>query len=212
MKNQLILSLPKLSKKLNLTVIQNPVDFGDIKSKSKENIGRLKDKRYLVAAGRLVPAKGFDILIDAFHNISGQFHDLELIILGAGKDKENLEQKRNLLGMENIITFPGYVTNVYPYFKEADACVLSSRIEGFPNVLLQMMSQNTKAVATLSAGDIENIPGIFTCKPGNPEELSAAIKNCLLSNTDVNRSVFDDYLKGRTQEMFYSKIMEQIKS
>tara|TARA_R100001369_G_scaffold85726_1_gene119629 strand:- start:1909 stop:3012 length:1104 start_codon:yes stop_codon:yes gene_type:complete len=210
MKSQLISALPNLTKKLKLIVIPNPVDFSDIKLKSQESIEGLKTKRYLVAAGRLVPAKGFDILIDAFEIISNQFSDLELIILGAGKDLEFLKQKRNLLGLEKKISFPGYVSNVYPYFKEAEACVLSSRIEGFPNVLLQMMSQNTKAVATLSAGDIDKIPGIFTCNPDNISGLSMAIKNCLLHNTNENRGIFDKYLDGRTQEAFYTNIMHQI--
>lgn len=211
MKNKLISALPKLTKKINLAVVPNPIDFLDIEYKTKEIVPGLKDKSYLVAAGRLVPAKGFDILIDAFKNISNKFPDMELIILGEGRDKEILEHKSKVLGLENRISFPGYVSNVYPFFKEAEACIVSSRIEGFPNVLLQMMSQNTKAICTLSAGGIENIEGIFTCIPNNSIELENTITNCLNSETDKNRNVFDEYLKKRTQDAFYNNIMNHVK-
>jgi glycosyltransferase involved in cell wall biosynthesis len=210
MKLQLITALPKLFEGINVEVIPNPIDFQDIKTKAKETIESLNDREYLVAAGRLVPAKGFDILINAFYKISQMNPNLELIILGAGKDQKKLEDLRDTLELKNKISFPGYVSNVYPYFKEAKACVLSSRIEGFPNVLLQMMSQNTKAVATLSAGDIDNIPGIFTCPPNDKEALCDSILECLGSNTDQNRSIFDTYLKGRTQDSFYTEIISNI--
>ncbi|MET6991010.1 glycosyltransferase [Sediminicola arcticus] len=210
MKTQLVTALPKLFEGIKVQVIPNPIDFLEIETKAKVTIKALKNKKYLVAAGRLVPAKGFDILIEAFNKVSLKIPDLELIILGAGKDQKKLEEIRDSLGLEDKITFPGYVPNVYPYFKEAEACILSSRIEGFPNVLLQMMSQNTKAVATLSAGGIEDIPGIFKCAPNNIEELSHAIIDCLQNNTEKNRSIFDGYLQGRTQDSFYKAIISNI--
>ena len=203
MKDQLVNALPALTKNLNLRVIPNPINFTDISIKSKEIITWTEGKNYLVAAGRLVPAKGFDLLIDSFHVLSSNHPDLLLMILGAGRDKDKLIQQCDKLGLQDKVFFPGYVSNVYPYFRDARACVLSSRIEGFPNVLLQMMSQNTKVVATLSAGDIDKIPGIFTCIPNSTEVLTKAIEDCLRTDTTQNRILFDNYLSQRTQESFY---------
>src|SRR5690606_21926313 len=88
-------------------------------------------------------------------------------------------------------------------------CVMSSRIEGFPNVLLQMMSQNNKVVSTLSAGGIKEMDGIFTCKTNDVTSLSHTIIECLKSNTDENRYIFDKELKKRTIDTFANEISLQ---
>ncbi len=203
MKQQLRKSLPKLTSKLNLHVIPNPFNFEDIATKSEDILPELRDKKFLVAAGRLAPAKGFDMLIDAFYEINQTRPDLNLVILGEGKDRELLQNKVQQLNLEEKVTLPGYVQNVYSYFKVAEVCVLSSRIEGFPNVLLQMMSQNTKIVATLSAGGIDEIPGLFTCPIENINLLREAIETALDSPSENNAPVFEALLKQRTLAGFY---------
>ncbi|MEA1787683.1 glycosyltransferase [Arenibacter sp. GZD96] len=207
MKEQLLKALPRLGKHLHIQVIPNPFNFMDSTTKIGELLPEYTGKRFLVAAGRLAPAKGFDLLIDAFHEIQKEHQDLHLIILGEGKDRELLMTKIRQLNLEGKIHMPGYVTNVYPYFKAAACCVLSSRIEGFPNVLLQMMSQNTKIVATLSAGDIDNIPGLFTCPTHDTAKLTATILVALGTDTEGNKPVFKRFLKERTQEGFYNSIL-----
>lgn len=210
MKNQLVSALPKLSKHLNLKTIPNPFNFDDIQQKSGDILPEFKNVKFLVAAGRLAPAKGFDILIDTFAEIRKNHSHLELIILGEGSDRQLLEKKAKRMGLEKSVHMPGYVQNVYAYFKKAEVCVLSSRIEGFPNVLLQMMSQNTKIVATLSAGGIEEIPGIFTCPTEDILKLKESIEQALKNVSAGNRAVFDAFLKVRTQTSFYQKILEYL--
>ena len=56
-------------------------------------------------------------------------------ILGDGRDKEILLEMKQNLGLENVI-FHGIQKNPYPFLKYADLFILSSRYEGFPNVLL----------------------------------------------------------------------------
>ncbi len=210
MKNQLVSALPKLSKHLNLKTIPNPFNFEDIQQKSSDILPEFKNVKFLVAAGRLAPAKGFDILIDTFAEIRKNHSHLELIILGEGSDRQLLGKQAKRLGLEKSVHMPGYVDNVYAYFKNAEVCVLSSRIEGFPNVLLQMMSQNTKIVATLSAGGIEEIPGIFTCPTEDVPKLKESIEQALKTVLTGNRAVFDAFLKVRTQTSFYQKILEYL--
>ncbi|TLP70592.1 glycosyltransferase [Maribacter sp. ACAM166] len=210
MKQQLIQALPKLTLKLNLQVIPNPFDFEDIFKKSGDILPELRHKKFLVAAGRLAPAKGFDILIDAFYEISQNHRDMYLVILGEGRDRELLQNKIKQLNLEHKIYMPGYVQNVYSYFKEAKVCVLSSRIEGFPNVLLQMMSQNNNVVATLSAGGINEIPNLKTCETNSVEELRIAINDILTKGTSANRILFDDYLSNRTLSSFNNTIFKNL--
>lgn len=179
MKRQLKTSLPALTKQLNIQTIPNPFNFKDIQAHKAKIDAKFQSKQFIVAAGRLAPAKGFDILIEAFHEISMQNTDIDLIILGEGAEREHLTQQINNLNLNNRVHMPGYVNNVYSYFDKARACVLSSRIEGFPNVLLQMMSQNTCVIATLSAGGIDEIPNIYTCPTEDKEALKIQISEGL---------------------------------
>ncbi len=210
MKDQLIIAQPNLTKKLNLRVISNPFKIDTSKSPEDPLPEDLQDTSFLVAAGRLAPAKGFDILINTYRDIQKKIGDLKLVILGEGPDRESLQNQINELGLEQKIQLPGYVQNVYPYFHKASACVISSRIEGFPNVLLQMMSVNEKVVCTLSAGDIESIDGIYTCNPEDGEGLGQAIISCLENPAQGKRELFNSYLDKRSWESFYTSILENV--
>lgn len=210
MKNQLLDAMPWMQRKLRMIVLPNPINLDLISEKAAVENPSLKGRKFLVAAGRLVPAKGFDILIDAFRELQPSNPDLELIILGDGPEKSSLQNRIDSYGLTGKITLEGLVTNVYPYFKNAATCVLSSRIEGFPNVLLQMMSQNTKVVSTLSAGGIEKLEGVFTCEIENTEQLAGAIQECLNAPTNGNRKLFDENLKVRTVGSFIEKTLENI--
>jgi len=110
------------------------------------------------------------------------------------------------LGVEHNVNLMGFNKNVLPYFQVANLCVVSSLVEGFPNVLLQMMSKNVNVVSTLCAGGIENINGVFTAEPGDVIALKEAMKNCLLSDNCLNRRLFDDYLYVRRIENFIFQV------
>ncbi|MBU2996738.1 glycosyltransferase [Cellulophaga baltica] len=211
MKQGLLEGLNGFANNLNVHVLSNPINFEDIALKSKNNNTEVISGKYLVAAGRLMPVKGFDILIKSFKSILKEQPDLKLIILGEGKERATLENLIVELELQKKITLPGFVDNVYPYFNNATACILSSRLEGFPNVLLQMMSQNTNIVATLSAGDIDQIEGIFTCEPENETELSNCILKCLNEDNKNKRQIFDNFLSNRTIETFNLKMLDLIK-
>ena len=211
MKKQLLESLPTLMKNLNVKTVPNPFNYEDIQTRTGNLDKKFEQKRFIVAAGRLAPAKGFDILIDAFKKLPEKYEKLNLIILGEGSERNNLREKIQNSGLKTKIYMPGYVQNVYAYFERAEACVLSSRIEGFPNVLLQMMSQNNSIVATLCAGEISKIPNIYTCPVENVEKLKDSIINALENDNKANKTIFESYLKCRTQDSFYNQIMKGVK-
>lgn len=210
MRNQLLRELPWLEKKTNVIAISNPINHKTILKKSNEEIDGLSKENYIVAAGRLTNVKGFDILIDSYGEIYDQLNGAKLFILGEGPDREKLTQQIKNKGLEDKIILKGLVPNVYPYFKNAKLCVMSSRIEGFPNVLLQMMSQNDKVVTTLSAGDIDKIKGIFTCQINDRKKLSDTIISCFKTNTTDRRSLFNEELSKRNLKSFIDKILKEI--
>jgi len=109
----------------------------------------LKDKTMLtiVAAGRLAPQKGFDLLIDAMKIVNNTLA-CRLIIFGEGELRAQLEQKIMQLDLADKIVLPGYVKKPLNEMVAADLFVLSSRFEGSPNALVEAMSTGVKVVAT----------------------------------------------------------------
>jgi glycosyltransferase involved in cell wall biosynthesis len=108
-----------------------------------------RDKRYplIVAAGRLAPWKGFTDLIHAVKTLSAR-RNVRLLILGDGPLKPELQKLINELGMDKYIELLGYVENPLKYFFHADAFVLSSLVEGMPNVLVEAMMCGCTPVST----------------------------------------------------------------
>ncbi len=208
MKKQLIKHFPKINNTTTVEVIPNPIDLEQIKKKAKEKFETQLPEQYIVTAGRLIEVKGYDILIDAFYEIKKQHPALKLIILGKGHLLENLLVQTEKLGLKEDIIMAGHVDNVYRYFENARLCVVSSRIEGFPNVLLQMMTQNTNVVSTKCAGGIDEIPGIGIAETNSIESLlEAMLKALAKTDNQENRSIFDTFLEGRNINAFINKVL-----
>jgi len=73
---------------------------------------------------------------------------MRLLILGEGEDKFKLRILIEKYGIEECVQLLGFINNPYPYLKRADAFVLSSKWEGFPNALLEALACGTPVVAT----------------------------------------------------------------
>jgi glycosyltransferase involved in cell wall biosynthesis len=101
-----------------------------------------------VSAGRLAHAKAFDVLCKAFALLRQRHPDAGLIILGEGSERPSLTALVQSLGQEGHIALPGTVENPSLYFRHAQATVLSSRREGFGNVLIEAMAAGSPVIAT----------------------------------------------------------------
>jgi len=203
MKNQFIKNLPFISEKINIKTIPNPIEFTEILTPRTDSIF---NEEYIVAAGRLIEEKGFDILIDAFNLLQNDYYNLKLVILGEGPLRSHLETKIRNLNLVDKVLLPGRVSNVLAYFNLAKVCVVSSRVEGFPNVLLEMMSQNTNVVSTKCAGGIDELEGVFVVEVNDVSGLVQHLKIILDSDTSHNRVLFDKELKSRSINEFINKI------
>jgi glycosyltransferase involved in cell wall biosynthesis len=140
-----------------LVKINNPVDFEAIDLQlNNQNIPAEYDYSYknVVAIGNLSARKGFDNLLKVFCHLKNE--KIKLYILGDGRDKELLHKMKTELGLENVF-FLGQKKNPYPYLKFADLFILSSRYEGFPNVLLEAGACGTFALANDCPGGIREI-------------------------------------------------------
>lgn len=109
--------------------------------------GPRRDYKVVVAVGRLVPQKDYESLILAF-NEAAKVRSLRLLILGEGVRREKLERLVAKLGLSDLVYFGGHVDNPLAYIKQADLFVLSSRWEGFANVIVEALSVGTYVVST----------------------------------------------------------------
>ncbi len=132
-------------------VVPNPVPDACRASPRPENPGR-RSRRDVVAIGRLEFAKGFDLLLQAFATVAGWHPEWSLSIWGDGPARGALKAQRARLGLEDRVRLPGRTRDVAAVLEAADLFVLSSRTEGFPNVLCEAMAHGLAVVAT-ACGD-----------------------------------------------------------
>lgn len=199
--------------KLNSIVIPNPIEYDNIfhlaEIKLEKKLGFKED--FIVAAGRFIHEKGFDMLIRSFNNITDK--NIKLLILGSGPLEESLRKIVNDLNLTNRVVFHGFVKNPINYFKLAKLCVISSRIEGFPNTLLQMLTVNNKVITTRCCGDLDNIPGIKIVD-FSEENISYAIDQMLVKR-DWEMSMrinVDQYLKNRNTNKYIQTIFNKLEN
>ena len=128
----------KFSKSLQqkTCVIPNPV----ILPHDDSRIRSYKRTKTLIAMGRLTRQKGFDYLMKAFTEISDKHLEWSLVIWGRGELLTELKEERDKLGLEERVFFPGRTSKPFEEMQQADLFVLSSRCEGFPNVLCEAMA------------------------------------------------------------------------
>lgn len=152
-------------KESKIRVINNPVDTHKIDqalSAEKEQALYSANKINLVACGRLSYQKGFDLLLKEFASMKHieQYH---LTIIGSStkgdwEDRsDEINQLIKELSLEKHVSLVPFQSNIYSWLQAADVFVLSSRYEGFPNVLLEAIYCGTPAVAHLCPGGISEI-------------------------------------------------------
>ncbi|MFL5868524.1 MAG: glycosyltransferase family 4 protein [Thermoleophilaceae bacterium] len=108
----------------------------------------------LLGLGRLVPAKGFDVLLAAFADLAERFPELRLTIAGDGIARAELEDQASALGVAHAVDFTGWVEpdRVWELIGPATVVVMPSRREGLPQTALQAASMARPIVASRVGG------------------------------------------------------------
>ena len=102
----------------------------------------------ILGIGRLVPQKDFATLISAFAIARTQGLRASLIILGDGPERPALQASIDALGLSECCSLPGFTARPLDLLTQADVLVLSSRYEGFGNVLVEALGCGTPVVTT----------------------------------------------------------------
>jgi glycosyltransferase involved in cell wall biosynthesis len=131
------------------------------------------DSKVLIAAGRLVKQKGFDLLLDAFAKVSARHPDWQLWIFGSGASQNSLAAQIDRLGLTGRAHLKGTTGQLDKRLAESSVFVLSSRFEGLPMVLLEAMTAGLPAVS-------------FDCPTGPAEVIEHGRSGLLLPPQDVD--------------------------
>jgi glycosyltransferase involved in cell wall biosynthesis len=141
-----------------------------------------KDTPLLIAAGTLAPWKGFRDLIQAM-KILLEKRPARLLILGDGPSRSELEALIVDLDLSDQVLLQGFVENPLKYFANADVFVLSSHVEGLPNVLVEAMMCGCTPVSTdCPTGPrelLQNGKYGYLVPVQDPDAMAAAIEQAL---------------------------------
>lgn len=135
-------------------VVPNPVDVDDVERKAQEPLPPelARDGRpTLVTVGRLAEAKNLPLLVDALRVLSAR-RPFRAWILGQGELESDLRSRLRAAGLTDQVSLLGFHSNPFKFMAAADVFVLTSKYEGFGNVLIEAMASGTPVVATASFG------------------------------------------------------------
>ena len=129
--------------KVRISAIPNLYHVSDIRRQAgqplPEAFAFLENKRFLLNVGSLCHQKAQDDLLKVFAQVHARYSDVYLVLLGRGEWHEPLARQAESLQIRERLVFIDFDLNPYRYMSRAAAFVLTSRYEGFPNVLVESM-------------------------------------------------------------------------
>jgi len=165
-----------------IKVIHNPVTIFEIVEEKKR-------KNIIISVGSLTRQKGYDLLLHAFLSVKDKAWKLNIV--GDGLLKAQLTKLSHELLCQDRVIFSGKQKNMKKYYGEAKIYVLSSRYEGFPNVLCEAMAAGLPCIA-------------FDCPTGPREIINNGINGILVENGNVaalakaiNTLIDDENMRNR---------------
>jgi glycosyltransferase involved in cell wall biosynthesis len=127
----------------------------------------------LLAVGRLEPQKGFDLLLEAFSKIAASQPLWDLAIVGEGNCRDALSEQASRLRIADRVVMPGRAGDIATWYQRASLFVLSSRFEGFPNVLVEAMAYGLPSIS-------------FACPTGPSDVIRDGVNGTLVKPEDID--------------------------
>lgn len=194
--------------KTPIDVIYNPIDIRDLQHKMilPVNIPLSKDTFHFIAVGNFRHEKNFPLLLDAFALIKDM--NCKLLLVGDGPLNDLLKQKVSDLGIKEQVIFCGRDNNPFKYIHKCDSFILSSDVEGFPNVLLEALACGKPVISTdCLSGPREMLapstdPNLQLTDRFSEEEFGilTPVGNATIMAGAMRKIVSDESLRSRLQE------------
>jgi GalNAc-alpha-(1->4)-GalNAc-alpha-(1->3)-diNAcBac-PP-undecaprenol alpha-1,4-N-acetyl-D-galactosaminyltransferase len=175
--------------------IPNPLPDGAV-AISKSSL--YKRRKTLLSLGRLVAQKQVNIIINSFADIGAHFEEWDLHIYGEGPLKAEIEQQICNLGLQGRVFLKGPTSDPWQIMADADAFVMTSKYEGFPNALLEAMSVGLPCV-------------VFDC-PSGPREITSNGKYAMLVKLDDQTGLITALEKIMSDESFSIELGNQARA
>ena len=193
-----------------IAVLYNPILFPGFEQKVAEPVSHpwFEDQvgPVFVGIGRLVAQKDFETLIRAFALVDPA-RRARLLILGEGPLRVPLQQLAASLHVSDRVDLIGFMANPLPYLRESTAMVMSSRYEGFGNVLVEAMACGTPVISTNCPYGPSEILADGKFGPlvpvGDPAALAQAMTRIL------DESVPSHVLRQRASEFNIDKVADE---
>ncbi|MFT8418850.1 MAG: glycosyltransferase [Acetobacter sp.] len=139
--------------------------------------------QHILAAGRLVPVKGFDLLIRAIALVRQHVPNIHLTLCGTGPEQAKLQALIHDLGLHAQVTLVGYVPCIRPWLDQCRAFVLSSHAESYAAVLVEALAAGRQVISTDCTPAVEELlhtPQAGAITPvGNVQAMAEAIVRVL---------------------------------
>jgi glycosyltransferase involved in cell wall biosynthesis len=137
---------------------RNPAEFGvDEIKKQRDSWGITESDLVIGFTGQLLKVKQVDQLLECFTVLKQKHKNLKLVICGTGKEEDNLKQLTVDLKIEQDVIFAGFTNNPLLAAAAYDIAVLNSRLEGFPNTVVEYFAARKPVVSTNVGGVSEII-------------------------------------------------------
>ena len=186
------------TQKQKIVKIYNPLDTEEILSKADKPFNNYEfDEKVptFISVGTVFPQKGFDRLLKVHKKLLNEGFRHKILIVGDGYDFENIKKLKTELHLDHTATMLGFSDNPYPYFKNADFYILSSRYEGFPTVLFEAITLKKKIIATEVSGvrEMLNDGELGVIVENSEEGIYSGMKKALVNSQDFEK--YTDNLK-----------------
>lgn len=192
-------------------VIPNIIDDYEIIKKSKlaPEVSFDKNQLNFISVGRLDYSKNYLMLLNVAKHLIDDGYKFKVYIVGDGEENVTLQKAIINLKMEKHFILLGRKDNPYPYVKNSDLFLLSSRYEGLPTVIIEALILHIPCISTEVAGIYEilnNSFGVITKNTendfylnlkhllDNPQKIIEMKEN--LSNYKYNNNIIIDKIKN----------------
>lgn len=163
--------------------IYNPVQFPELPEEPVTAQTLAARDNIVLAVGRLVAGKRFDLLIRAFAGIAA--HRASLVIVGEGPERARLQRLIADLGLSDRVQMPGFCQNPGPFYQQAKCFVMSSQKESFGLVLVEALAAGLPVVATDCGGPREILDagrhGVLLASDPSADDLTMAMDEALMN-------------------------------
>lgn len=182
-----------------VVAINNPIDVEYVRSSAEGSVSPFDaSKVNFLNVCNIAYSKGIDVLEKAWTKVKSEIPNACMNIVGRNTSeyaKELLEKAHDL----EDFTFWGFQSNPYTFLKHCDVFVLPSRMEGFPNVILEAQCFNRPVASTICVAVIKEIvqegKNGYYCDIEDSEALAdCMIKAANLKNIENRYSMFDKEL------------------